>query len=73
MSEEDARRTLAEYANELATLDELSTQLAPVEGGEAPSGSRTELLLVKLIQEMKQLRTDLSNNKTAYDSELSKL
>ena len=73
MSAEDARRILAEYASELATLDELSAQLAPAEGGEAPGGSRTDLLLAKLIHEMKELRNDLSSNKAAYDSELSKL
>ena len=67
MSDADARQKLAEYANELASLDELAA------GGEASSGSKTELLLVKLVHEMKELRTDLSNNKAAYDNELSKL
>ena len=73
MSAEDVRRTLAEYATELTTLDELSAQLAPAEGGEEPGASRTDLLLVKLIHEMKELRNDLSSNKRAYDAELSKL
>ena len=73
MSAEDARRMLAEYANELASLDEISAQLAHDEGGEAPSGSKTDLLLVKLIHEMKQLRIDLTSNKVSYDSELAKL
>ena len=68
MSEEDARRTLNEYANELATLDEVSAQTNPNTGGEVTlppgvnlqQGSISERLLLKILNELKETRADLN-------------
>ena len=68
MSEEDARRTLNEYANELATLDEVSAQINPNTGGEVTlppgvnlqQGSIPERLLLKILNELKETRADLN-------------
>ena len=68
MSEEDARRTLNEYANELATLDEVSAQINPNTGGEVTlppgvnlqQGSISERLLLKILNELKETRADLN-------------
>ena len=62
MSAEDARRTLTEYANELATLDEISAQINPNSGGEVTlptgvnlqQGSIPERLLLKILNELKE-------------------
>ena len=68
MSVEDARRTLNEYANELATLDEISAQVNPNSGGEVSlppgvnlqQGSIPERLLLKILNELKETRADLN-------------
>ena len=68
MSAEDARRTLTEYANELATLDEISAQINPNSGGEVTlptgvnlqQGSIPERLLLKILNELKETRADLN-------------
>ena len=66
MSEAEARKKLSEYASELAALDEVT----PDTGGDA---SKIEMLMVNLIQEVKELRTDLSKDKAAYDTKIAHL
>ena len=66
MSEAEARKKLSEYASELAALDEVT----PDTGGDA---SKIEMLMVNLIQEVKEIRTDLSKDKAAYDTKIAHL